>query len=507
MDINKILNSAQNHLNSGRLNEARNNFLKALKKLPTNIDILNILASIELQLNNKNKALVFLKNSTSIRPDQPLMLSNMAICQIELGEFKSAIESMEMAIKLLPTNATFYFNKAKAHAELQDFENAKKNYLKAIELEPKFEKAYLNIGFLFNQNNQYDDAIKYYKKLIAINPNSSQAYYNLAIAYDNMRDYENAKDLYIKTISLDENNLIARFNLSTILLYQEDYERGWSEFEFRWRNREKPSFCQKIPECINLTNIKNLLIWGEQGVGDQIIYSSMLGSIDLNKDLTIALDERLIPIYKRSFPKFNFISLHDNINEIDFEAQLAIGSLGKFLRNSKESFESQPFSFLKADLKKTNEFKRRISKKDKLICGISWKSKNEKIGHYKSLNLENLLPLLKETNIEFINLQYGDTEDERNQFFEKNGIEIKNLNGLDKFNDLDGMFALVDACDFIVTSSNVTAHIAGSLGKKTFLLVPTYLTSIWYWGSGNKCNWYPNIEILNSLDNLQSKII
>ena len=113
----------------------------------------------------------------------------------------------------------------------------------------------------------------------------------------------------------------------------------------------------------------------------------------------------------------------------------------------------------------------------------------------KSINLDEYIPLLKLPNIDFVNLQYGDTQDEINQIEKKYKIKIHNIDELDKFHDLDGLFSLVDLCDFVITSSNVTAHIAGALGKKTFLIIPNLYGAAWYWHDDDFVGWYPSVRI------------
>ena len=66
--------------------------------------------------------------------------------------------------------------------------------------------------------------------------------------------------------------------------------------------------------------------------------------------------------------------------------------------------------------------------------------------------------------------------------------------GLDVFNDIDGLLALVDCCDAVLTSSNVTAHLAGSLAKPGVVLVPTGKGSLWYWQGGSNDLWYPSLR-------------
>ena len=73
---------------------------------------------------------------------------------------------------------------------------------------------------------------------------------------------------------------------------------------------------------------------------------------------------------------------------------------------------------------------------------------------------------------------------------------------MDIFNDIDSLFSLVDACDFVVTSSNVTVHISGSLGKKTYLLIPNGNSKLWYWHEKHtRSLWYPSVQIFTQLAN------
>jgi ADP-heptose:LPS heptosyltransferase len=103
-------------------------------------------------------------------------------------------------------------------------------------------------------------------------------------------------------------------------------------------------------------------------------------------------------------------------------------------------------------------------------------------------------------------LQYGETSKEIKNISDHYGIEIISIDEIDNFNDIDGLASLIDACDYIVTSSNVTAHIAGALNKKTYLLIPYSEGKIWYWGeSENKSLWYPSIGIYRcGINNLWS---
>jgi hypothetical protein len=176
-----------------------------------------------------------------------------------------------------------------------------------------------------------------------------------------------------------------------------------------------------------------------------------------------------------------------------------MASLGKYFRKSIHDFKFHPKAYLKSDKLQVDSLKLKFKNYRQKICGVSWLSKNKEIGREKSLYLHQLLPILRLQNTIFVNLQYGDVSDEINSIFNQHGIEILSILDIDNFNDLDGLTSLVDACDYIVTTGNVTAHIAGALNKKTYLILPFAHGKIWYWGdSSDHSLWYPSIEIIRS---------
>ena len=96
-----------------------------------------------------------------------------------------------------------------------------------------------------------------------------------------------------------------------------------------------------------------------------------------------------------------------------------------------------------------------------------------------------------------VDLQYGDTSKERQSFYKKYGINLIKIKEIDNYDDIEGLAALIDACDFVVTVSNTTAHIAGAIGKKTYLMLPKGKGKLWYWSKENDQSlWYKSIKIM-----------
>ena len=137
--------------------------------------------------------------------------------------------------------------------------------------------------------------------------------------------------------------------------------------------------------------------------------------------------------------------------------------------------------YLSSDSNIKKKLEINVKPKNKFLCGVSWTSNADEIGINKSITLETLKPVLKTENVEFVDLQYTETSIERESFYNENNIKIKKIENIDNFNDLNGLISLIDVCDFVITISNTNAHIAGSLGKKTFLLLPKGKGRLWYW--------------------------
>ena len=96
----------------------------------------------------------------------------------------------------------------------------------------------------------------------------------------------------------------------------------------------------------------------------------------------------------------------------------------------------------------------------------------------------------------FIDLQYGDTRVEREAVQQDLGVAVERLPDIDNMNDIDGLASLIAACDIVVTVSNTTAHLAGALGKETYLLVPTGRGRMWCWFRDRDDNpFYPRMRL------------
>jgi ADP-heptose:LPS heptosyltransferase len=278
---------------------------------------------------------------------------------------------------------------------------------------------------------------------------------------------------------------------------QLEFDNGWKEYEWRKKTKEQKllkRFNSK-PEWNGSNNKGSLLVWGEQGIGDQILHGSILSDLkDFDGQVTVALDKKLLSLFQRTFPEYQFIANSPNLDWGPFDQQISIASLGKFFRRTIEQFKKNS-RFLRPD----QDTKTRILNtlpKERIICGISWKSINTKIGGRKSICLDDLIPILKMEKRHLVNLQYGDVQSEIEALNQFHQISINSFSSIDKYDDIDSLVALIDSCSYVVTTSNTTAHLSGALGKETLLLLPFSVGKFWYWHhQEGRSIWYPSVKI------------
>ena len=254
------------------------------------------------------------------------------------------------------------------------------------------------------------------------------------------------------TLTIPERGHLRKV-LAELQFLGNDFASAWPSYHWRFKWREMSNWYPSQPEWQGepLEN-KTILVSAEQGVGDQVMFSALLPVLQAcGAHVILESDPRLVPLFLRSFPKITCVPAENPPNQtalsscIDF--YVAMGSIGCQLWSRFKTCPPKPY--LRADPIKVEELKARYkcSTREKIV-GISWKSPRGKRGPVKSISLTDLVPVFRNPDMRFVNLQYGDTQDERNEFEKKFGKKIIEINDLDLNNDFDSFAALIQNCDF-----------------------------------------------------------
>ncbi len=425
------------------------------------------------QAGDLDQARSLYRQILQIVPAQPDALHMLGVAEFQNRNFTEAARLIDDARKLQPENALIHFNLGNAMRALGRLPQAVIAFREAVRLQPDHVEALKNLGNALKEQNLMAEAIDCYDQVLAIKPNHALTQYNKSIALLTRGQLAEGWDLYDYRLHCDTSD--SRYRGHDIPRQARD-----------WDGRPLP---------------KPLLVLPEQGLGDQIFYGAMLAELQAARIESFAcLDGRLLPLFRRSFPGVDF-ALPTEIAGLDpslqlFGAQINVGSLGKYFRRDAVALKRVPSPFLVADKQSTERLRNRVQQQGKLVCGLSWASKNAETGKTKSLALETLLPVLQVPGVDFIDLQYGDTTQERQALAALAGVNVRRLDDIDNKNDIDGLAALITACDLVITVSNTTAHLAASLGKPVVILLAHH-TPLWYWHLDEMTTpWYPTATLL-----------
>lgn len=424
---------------------------------------------------------------------------NKATILEKLGQSLSAVETCDEVLRFSQNSPQLHCTKGISLLTLGYFAEAINSFNAALALSPNFVPALCNRGIAFQRMYQYNRALGDMHQSIFLEPRNSGLYFNLGALYFDIGEIPKALENYNEALRLNPESVDPAFNKALLYLSQKEFETGWDLLHHRFIKFKLGQLQTSLPVWEpGSPEHRCVLIWGEQGVGDQILFISLLKEAQqCIPELHVMVDSRLIPLLMRSLSGICFHPLEEPIKQAQFDAQMPIMSLGGIFRRNQHDFLNATHPLLQVNLTLAGELKHSIVSEGEVLCGIFWRSGNNKEFYRKSLQLEDLLPILKIPGVKFLNLQYGDTDDECKLFQEKTGIQIDKCETIDNFKDLDGHAALIHACDFLVGCSNTSAHLAGALGKKTYMAVAYGNGAFWYWANevDGRSLWYPSIEI------------
>ena len=424
------------------------------------------------------------------------------------GQLNGALAAIDKVIALDGANPFAWLNRGTIFEDLNDYEIALLSYEKAIEISPGYVLAHSNKAHALNQLGRHSEALE--SCAVAIKAcnlgleysgiNLADTYLNQGVAHAKLNNSIEAENSYLQAIIADPNHIESHANLSTIYLDGFNFKKGWDEYEWRWLKSSldsKPLITSK-PPWDGFKKNNRLFIWAEQGVGDQVLYASMLYELEsYPQEIIVSVDKRLLPIFQRAFPSYKFICKDTPISEDEYDEHISIVNLGRFFRSDLKDFFSTRRSFINDDVMLTALISERVRGSGKKICGISWKSIAKYSAEGKSIPLILLAPILKDEKYDFISLQYGEVQEEVELVNRAIGSNIRIVDDLNLFDSIENMLSLIECCDIVLTTSSSTAHFSGALGKETILLAPRPGIAFWYWHSlGGKSIWYPSVNVL-----------
>ena len=519
--------------NQQQLSAAEDAYRQALILRPNWTDALNSLANLLMTQERWDDAEDIYRAALKLNPNSHELYSNLGNCLLFAGKHADAEIACREAIKLAPDFAAAWNNLGNTLRALGRAPEGQKAFREALDRNPNLAEAHSNLGNSLREDEQLTEAEIHDRRALALRPdvpgvwvnlgNTLQSIGNLAeaescfehavnlgldsailnlgkIRYELGRP-EDAEKCMAEGVRANPNDPEMHWNLSLPMLAQGRLITGWENYEFGRHLLSTTTRRQgfhHFPEWDggSLTG-RTILVYAEQGVGDEILFASCLPDVIAQAEQCIVeCDRRLVNLYMRSFPTAAIVGAKRNeqewVKEFSVDVEIPVGSLPRFFRKTIEDFPQRD-AYLIPDAQQIAYFAQKLAGPE-LKIGITWRSsmmKQMRRRHYS--NLMDWKAIFTIPGIKFVNLQYDDCAEELAEVHKQFGIEIITFPELDLMNDLDGAAALSASLDLVIAAGNAAGEIAAAIG------IPVWRLEAFgrHWTSlgTEQFPWHPRVRI------------
>jgi tetratricopeptide (TPR) repeat protein len=474
----------------------------------------------------------------------------LAIAREKVGDFRSAIQAYESALALSTDQADIanglgrlayrlgmrplavqlftHYRDARpdciqganslacVQRDLHDYAGAIETLRPLIVANPESPLLWNTLGTVLAEQGDMATALTFFDEALRFDPNHAHARYNRANALLDRGDLQGALadcDAAMALTHSPADLAMMRLARSTILLCSGRAGEGWDDYEARF----DPNFSDLTHFAIDRPRWtpgaelagKSLLVIGEQGLGDEVMFANMLPDIiealGPQGRLTLALEPRLVPLFQRSFPDADVgahrtlkVDGHTIRQTPDLEHPEAIDlwtPMAAPLRRFRRSLEAFPArdKFLAADPERITHWRAVLGERPGLKVGVLWKSLKLDGARLRYFSpFEQWRAVLETPGVSFVNLQYGDCQAELDQARDTLGLEIWQPPEIDLKDDLDDVGALCCGLDLVLGPPNATTNIGAACGANVWMISTP---GAWSLLGTSRHPWYPQVRV------------
>lgn len=472
------------------------------------------------KLGRYNEEIAAYRSACKLDPTLRVTWLNLGKVLNQSGRWQEAIAEMDRAMELFPASAEIQSVCGKALLAIGEPARAEMLLRRAVELEPNNAASRNDLGRCLFELGRDAQALAEFRVAVQLKPDWAEAWVHLGAS---TQEPSEAQVHLERALEIDAHMPQAHQNLALNLLAQGNLDCGWEEWEWRLKSAE-PFKISTAYDTIPLwrgedIHGKTLLVHAEQGIGEELLFSSCIPDLlARGTRCLVQCDVRLESLFKRAFPgamihggprleNGDWLSAYGQI-----DVRVPSGTLPKWLRKQVSDFPCTP-GHLWADKERVAYWRRRLDTDEvALKVGICWcGGASGRHRSVKSTALADWEAVLRTKGVRFFSLQYGVDSDEADRVRETVGVEVRHISEIDLYNDIDDTAALISALDLVISTSGYILHLAGSLGRPTWLLGPPmskYLplgtsTIPWY----PSVRWWPKPDWDKNLKNVAAALV
>jgi tetratricopeptide (TPR) repeat protein len=481
--------------------EALKAFNKATQIRPDDAELWTQLANILVLLQRPDQAIWSFEHALTLNPRYWYAAYNCALALLRLQRFEKALVYLNLCDELQLNRALTLNGRSAALRNLNRFEEALSDGRQAHALDPTNADICNNIGAALQKLSGHEEALEWFDRALDLRPTFVGALNNKASTLGEVLRLDEAIMVYRHVKRIDPANAETDWNMALIQLLNGDFEAGWREREARWKISSLPGTAgyPKFPQPMWLgeENIegKTILVCADEGLGDTIQfvrYAPMLTA--LGARVILLPQESLYPLLS-GFPGVSQCLPNLRGGLPAFDIHCPIMSLPRAFRTTLETIPA-PISYLPTPAEDRRQvWEDRLGHHDRLRVGLVWsgnpKHKNDR---NRSIPLRMFSSIL-DADATFVSLQKDPSSVDKAILIER--TDIVDLTA--HLTDFMETAALISCLDLVITVDTSVAHLAGALGRPTWILLP--YTPDWRWLLDREDSpWYPTVRLFRQTE-------
>lgn len=404
----------------------------------------------------------------SLNPDEVKKIQKTVFKLIQDSEFESAMGLIQTLLEHDPNDALALNFLGIIHLELRNFHLAYQYLRRSLQENPKIAPVWSNFGLAAHELGRNEEAVKSYVQSASIDNEYIKAYVNSAAVFIEESRWDEAEKACNIALQIDPDSAMAKMNLAHTCLAKHDWKTGWKYWDLTLGGQYRQEWTYGNEKRWNGEKNECVVIYGEQGLGDEINYASVIpDAIRDSKKVIVDCDPRLEKLFKRSFPKADVYGTRKNphpawLEKARIDSRCAISSLPMFYRNSDADFPGTPY--LVADPELVKMWKGLFESWGKPVYGLCLHGGSKLTGEsWRKIRPEDFSPLFANDAV-FVSLDYKGT---------LNHPKIKEYQWATQASDYDVTAGLIAALDGVVGVNTTAMHCAAGLGVPSHVLVPS----------------------------------
>jgi tetratricopeptide (TPR) repeat protein len=475
----------------GRAEEAIACYFEAVRLRPAYAEAWVNLGGALKEQNRLEEATTCCQRALNYRPDLAEAHSNLAAILIKQDRFADAEAVTRRALELKPSLAEAHANLGVVRLEQKRLEEAAVSTLKALELKPDLAEAHSNLGDLRAKQERAEEALASYLRSIELKPHSGEFQNKLGFGLQRLGRFQEALERFEQALRLSPDLADAHINRAMAWLQMGDFERGWPEYEWRWKGKDfgKRALPQPRWDGAPVPGRK-VFLHAEQGFGDTIQFARYVPLVKAASAATVIVEcpPRLVPLLENLEGADRVVPAGGPLPEFDLHAPLL--SLPGIFRTGAATIPAR-VPYLRVGAERVERQRARMGSTDRFKIGLAWSGNpKHQRDRARSIPLGAFAELARVPHTAFFSLQRGPGAEQLEAL--PPGFEVVNLE--DESGDIVDTAAAVLNLDLVISIDSLIGHLAAALGKPVWILLE--LSPDWRWLLNvDYSAWYPTARL------------